>query len=34
MDIADYHAKMAEKIDDHSEQQWVTLEQLDQRLSS
>ena len=33
-DLADYRARMAQKIDDHSPDNWVTLEEMDQRLSS
>jgi hypothetical protein len=33
-DLADYRARMAAKIDDRSPENWVTLEELDQRLAS
>lgn len=33
-DLADYRARMAQRIDDHSPDNWVTLEEMDQRLSS
>lgn len=33
-DLADYRARMAQRIDDHSPENWVTLEEMDQRLSS
>ena len=31
-DLADYRARMAEKIDDRSPENWLTLEEMDQRL--
>jgi hypothetical protein len=31
-DIAGYRARMAEKVEDHSPEKWVTLEELDERL--
>ncbi|MDA0768501.1 MAG: hypothetical protein O3A87_11385 [Verrucomicrobia bacterium] len=33
-DLADYRARMAERIDDKSPENWVTLEELEQRLDS
>jgi len=33
-DLADYRARMARKIDDRSPENWITLEELDQRLGS
>jgi len=33
-DLTDYRARMAQKIDDRSPANWVTLEELDERLSS
>jgi hypothetical protein len=33
-DLADYRARMARKIDDDSPENWVTLEEMDQRLTS
>lgn len=33
-DLADYRKKMAEKIDDSSSANWVTLEELDRRIES
>jgi hypothetical protein len=33
-DLEDYRARMAEKIDDDSPESWVTLEEMDQRLST
>lgn len=33
-DLADYRARMAEKIDDRSPEKWVTLEELDRRLEN
>lgn len=33
-DLADYRARMAAKIDDDSPENWVTLEEMDQRLST
>ena len=31
-DLAGYRARMAEKIDDHSPENWVTLEEFDERM--
>ena len=33
-DLADYRARMAQKIDDDSPANWVTLEEMDRRLTS
>jgi len=33
-DLADYRARMAQKIDDTKPENWLTLEELDQRLES
>jgi hypothetical protein len=33
-DLADYRARMAQKIDDDSPANWVTLEEMDHRLTS
>ncbi len=33
-DLADYRARMAGKIDDKSPENWVTLEEFDQRLEA
>jgi hypothetical protein len=33
-ELPDYQAGMAQKIDDSRPDQWLTLEQLDQRLES
>lgn len=33
-DLADYRARMARKIDDDSPENWVTLEEMDQRLTT
>jgi LPS sulfotransferase NodH len=33
-DLADYRARMAQKIDDDSPENWVTLEEMDHRLTS
>ena len=32
-DLADYRARMAGKIDDESPENWISLEELDQRLT-
>ena len=33
-DLADYRARMAQKIDDDSPENWVTLEEMDYRLTT
>jgi hypothetical protein len=33
-DLVGYRARMSDKIDDQSPENWVTLEELDQRLES
>ena len=33
-DLADYRARMARHVDDDNKENWITLEQLDQRLES
>jgi hypothetical protein len=33
-DLTDYRAQMAGKIDDASSDKWITLEEMDERLSS
>jgi hypothetical protein len=33
-DLADYRARMAQKIDDDSPENWVTLEEMDHRLTT
>jgi hypothetical protein len=33
-DLAGYRAGMSDKIDDQSQEKWLTLEELDQRLES
>jgi hypothetical protein len=33
-DLTDYRAQMAVKIDDASPENWITLEEMDERLSS
>ena len=33
-DLADYRARMARKIDDDSPENWLTLEEMDQRLTT
>ena len=33
-DLAGYRARMAQKIDDDSPENWVTLEEMDQRLTT
>ena len=33
-DLADYRARMARKIDDESPENWVTLEEMDRRLTT
>ena len=33
-DLTDYRARMAAKIDDASPEKWITLEEMDARLSS
>jgi len=33
-DLAEYRARMAQKIDDTKPENWLTLEELDQRLES
>lgn len=33
-DLADYRARMAQKIDDASPGNWVTLEEMDRRLTA
>jgi hypothetical protein len=33
-DLADYRARMAQKIDDDSPENWATLEEMDRRLTT
>jgi hypothetical protein len=33
-DLVDYRAQMARKIDDDSPENWVTLEEMDRRLTT